>query len=174
MSRALVLRVRGALALAAALVLVGALAGPVAAEEHGTVFPAGVACADFDLAVDAGPQHGVASSNSWKVFYDDDGNVVRALFPGTGPELTLTNLTTEEALTLKSNASIISQVVEDDGTVTLTVLGHMVMIQFPTDFPPGPWTKLFVGRAVYSIDAQNVWTLLTSSGREVDICAALS
>ena len=52
------------------------------------IFPAGLACADFDLKVEASggtiKQHDIT---------DRSGEVVRVILAGTGPALTLTNLT---------------------------------------------------------------------------------
>jgi hypothetical protein len=61
-----------------------------------------------------------------------------------------------------------------DGSQTIEITGHNVLILFPTDFPPGPSTTLYVGRVVYSIDASGVYTVLEESGKKTDICAAVS
>ncbi len=44
---------------------------------------------------------------------------------------------------------------------------------FPTDIPAGPSTKLYIGRLDFSIDAGGTWTMLSRSGTQFDICAAL-
>jgi len=52
------------------------------------VFPAGVACADFDLQVE-----GSGGTIKQHAFTDRSGQVVRVVLAGTGPALALTNLT---------------------------------------------------------------------------------
>jgi hypothetical protein len=61
-----------------------------------------------------------------------------------------------------------------DGSRTVTLTGHNLLILFPTDVPPGPSTTLYVGRVVFTVDAGGVFTLESTSGRATDICAALS
>ena len=61
-----------------------------------------------------------------------------------------------------------------DGSQTLTVTGHNVLILFPTDVPAGPSTTLYVGRVVFTIGVDQVFTLKSASGKATDICAALS
>jgi hypothetical protein len=57
---------------------------------------------------------------------------------------------------------------------TVDALGYNVIILFPTDFPAGPSTTLYVGRVVYTVDAAGVFRIQTHSGPTTDICAALS
>ena len=52
------------------------------------VFPAGLACADFDLQVEA--SGGTIKQHD---FTERSGEVVSVVLAGTGPALTLTNLT---------------------------------------------------------------------------------
>jgi hypothetical protein len=40
--------------------------------------------------------------------------------------------------------------------------------------PAGPTTTLVVGRVVFTIGADGVFTLVSTSGTTTDICAALS
>ena len=61
-----------------------------------------------------------------------------------------------------------------DGSQTVTVTGHNVLILFPSDVPAGPSTTLYVGRVVYTIGTDGVFTLVSTSGTATDICAALS
>jgi hypothetical protein len=61
-----------------------------------------------------------------------------------------------------------------DGSQTVTVTGHNVLILFPTDVPAGPSTTLYVGRVVCTIGVDQVFTLKSTSGKATDICAALS
>lgn len=134
-------------------------------------FPAGYACADFDLRIDGSNNpHQV-----YKEFHDKNGNVVRRLTAGKGAGLTFKNLSTDATLALKSNGAVDNVSVASDGTETHVSTGHNVLILFPTDIPAGPSTTLYVGRVIFTVDAsQTTWTLLGSSGKSVDICAALS
>ena len=133
------------------------------------VFPAGLACADFDLKVEASggtiKQHDIT---------DRSGEVVRVILAGTGPALTLTNLTSGATYSTPSNGSVTHIAVNPDGTLTYRVTGHNILILFPTDVPPGPSTTLYVGQVGFTVDANAVFTVTSVAGRSVDICAALS
>ena len=133
------------------------------------IFPAGLACADFDLKVEASggtiKQHDIT---------DRSGEVVRVILAGTGPALTLTNLTSGATYSTPSNGSVTHIAVNPDGTLTYRVTGHNILILFPTDVPPGPSTTLYVGQVGFTVDAKAVFTVTSVAGRSVDICAALS
>ena len=133
------------------------------------VFPAGLACADFDLKVEASggtiKQHDIT---------DRSGEVVRVILAGTGPALTLTNLTSGATYSTPSNGSVTHIAVNPDGTLTYRVTGHNILILFPTDVPPGPSTTLYVGQVGFTVDANAVFTVTSMAGRSVDICTALS
>ena len=58
--------------------------------------------------------------------------------------------------------------------MTTVMTGHNILILFPTDIPAGPSTTLYVGRVVFTVDANGVYTLGSTSGRSTDICAALA
>lgn len=131
--------------------------------------PAGVACADFGVRVTIEGEQLVN-----RVFVDRDGNVVRILSAGTGPTLTLTNLSSGATFTTKSNGSVARTVFNSDGSQTVTLSGHNVLILFPTDVPAGPSSTLYAGRVAFTIDANEVFTVLQASGQATDICAALS
>jgi hypothetical protein len=165
--------VRGGIALAAAVLMIGVLAAPAAADEHDFVLPAGVACSDFDLALDFGPRVG-RDDLLVRDFYDRDGNLVRTLWGATGNALTFTNLGTGDTYQSRSNGAPSWTTYGPDGLMTVTAMAHQMLIWFPTDSPPGPWTRLYTGRVVFTIDANEVYTLLSTSGRFVDVCAALS
>ena len=141
---------------------------PGAAAAADLTFPAGVAC-DFELALDVagGDQHE-------HTFVDANGNTVRILSAGVGSQLTFTNLASGETLALRANGAVMRTVFNADGSQTVTTTGHNVLILFPTDVPAGPSTTLYVGRVVYTVDADAVFTLQSTSGRETDICAALT
>ena len=132
-------------------------------------FPAGTACT-FGLAIDGvgGDQRTDHS------FVDADGNTVRILSTGTGFQLTLTNLASGATLALPANGAVADTVFNADGSQTVTLTGHNVLILFPSDVPAGPSTTLYVGRVVYTADANGVFTLVSTSGTATDLCAALS
>jgi hypothetical protein len=141
---------------------------PGAAAAADPTFPAGVAC-DFELAVDVagGDQHE-------HTFVDANGNTVRILSAGVGSQLTFTNLSNDATIALPSNGSVTNTVFNADGSQTVTVTGHNVLILFPTDVPAGPSTTLYVGRVVFTVGVDGVFTLKSTSGTATDICAALS
>ena len=137
---------------------------------------------DFDFVLQAGEAcgafavhfEGSGSKQVVREFRDGNGNLVRTLSAGTGSDVTITNLSTGATLSLRSNGAV-SQITENpDGSQTVTRMGHNVLILFPTDVPAGPSTTLYVGRFVYTIDINQVFTLEEVSGQTTDICAALS
>jgi hypothetical protein len=140
-------------------------------------FPAGVACADFDLRLEIWNN---PDRKEPKVFKDENGNVVRILSTGKGNTLAFTNLLTNERLVLKANGANDHVAVNPDGLETHASTGHNVLILFPTDVPAGPSTTLYVGRIVFTVDANpnsptfGLFTLQSTSGNSTDICAALS
>jgi hypothetical protein len=153
----------------AVLTLVAVLSSGRPAHAELPPFPAGQACNNFDLKVD-----GFVVPEP-KEFKDKNGNVVRTLVAGKGSALTFTNLGTGATLSLKSNGSVTHTTFNPDGTQTVVATGHNVIILFPTDVPAGPSTTLYVGRVVYTVDpSTGVFTLQKTSGKTIDICAALS
>src|SRR4051812_36448722 len=103
-----------------------------AAAAEPLVFPAGQAC-DFGLAVDF-----AGAPQEERTF--GDANRVRTHRSGFGQQLTFTNLSTNATITLPANGSVGTTVSNADGSSTITVTGHNVWIQFPTDVPAGPST----------------------------------
>ncbi|MBT2325496.1 hypothetical protein J7E62_24490 [Variovorax paradoxus] len=155
-------------ATAFAFAAVMGLAGPAAAETLLLELPAGLAC-PFALRVE-----GTGANLVTKTFVDEQNNPVRTITAGKGFQLTFTNLSkTMNAVTFKSNGSVSKSTFNSDGTTTVQSTGHNGIILFPTDVPPGPTTTLYTGRVTYTIDANQVWTILTTSGKSVDICDAL-
>lgn len=132
--------------------------------------PAGLACAGFDLRVEIWNN----PNRVFKEFRDKDGNVVRILTAGKGNTLSFTNRSTNKKLSLKPNGSVEHVAFGLDGSQTWSVTGHNVLILFPTDVPAGPSTTLYVGRVVFTVDTNAVFTLQSVSGRSTDICAALT
>ena len=155
-------------------ILCGTAPAASAKPESGGTFgpvdlPAGTACTGFDVRVE-----GVDSKRHVKEFTDAEGNPVRTITAGKGYTLTFTNLATDQSITFESNGSVERTTVGADGTSTTAVTGHNVIILFPTDVPAGPSTTLYVGRTTYTVSVDGVWTIQSTSGSSVDICAALS
>jgi hypothetical protein len=157
--------VAAAVAMTAALAVLPGAAG--AAEP--LILPPGVACS-FGLQVEiVSGDHRVN-----RTFVDANGNTVRILEAGYGNQLTFTNTSTGSTLTLPANGSVSQTVINADGSKTVTLSGHNVLILFPTDVPAGPSTTLYVGRVVFTIDVNGDYTLVSTSGTARDICAELS
>jgi uncharacterized membrane protein len=132
-------------------------------------FPAGTACT-FGLAVD-----GVGGDQRvTREFVDANGNIVRILSAGRGHQLTFTNLSSNATFALPASGAVMNTVFNADGSQTVTLTGNNVLILFPSDVPAGPSTTLYVGRVVFTVDVNGVFTLVSTSGTEADICAALS
>lgn len=164
---------RTVVVLVVTLVLLVGSALPAFAQEDACptdlYLPAGNACADFDLNIVVGcGGHGMS-----RVFTDKDGNV-RSISAGTGTPLLFTNVSTGENFSTISNGSVWRKTFNADGTIDVVATGHSVIILFPTDVPAGPSTTLYVGQVVYRDDGYSNFTLLRTSGKSMDICAALS
>lgn len=162
--------------LIAALLAIGptAVAAPPekgpAPEDFSADLPAGLACPNFDLRIEAS-----GSNVTVRTFFDRKGEPVRILQAGRGYTLTYTNLNTGESLTIRPTGS--NRTTVDNGdTLTVTETGTAGIILFPTDKPNGPSSTQFYGRIVYTLldDGSNTLTSLTSSGTSIDICAELS
>jgi hypothetical protein len=152
-------------------------AAPPAFAADTLILPAGVGCPDFNLGIT------FAGGNLEEHdFTDGDGNVVRLFSGGKGVNVTYTNYGTRpkkplagESITIKTAGSVTSTVVNPDGTLTVTSTGHNGLILFPTDVPAGPTTTHYIGQLVYNVDpATGVFTLISTTGQERDICAELS
>jgi hypothetical protein len=134
-----------------------------AADSFTLDFPAGLAC-EFHLQVDAGNGN----------FHMKEFKNGRILLAGKGFSSTLTNLDTNDTLTLKSNGFTQTTTNNPDGTQTVVSTGHNIIFLFPTDTPAGPSTTLYVGRVVYTVDSFSNFDVQEASGNTADICAALS
>jgi hypothetical protein len=132
--------------------------------------PAGVACPDFALRLEysGGNLH-------VKEFKDENGDVVRTFTAGKGFILTFTNVDSGESVAIRTDGSVSSVTSNPDGTLTFTATGHFGFIIFPTDVPAGPATIVYTGRTVYNVDPDTgVFTLVSESGRQRDVCAELA
>ena len=153
---------------AAGLALSLSTVPPAVAADTAT-FEAGVACS-FPLQIvsaGAGPQVN-------KTFEAPDGSV-RILTAGKGSDLLFTNLATGATYTLSGNGAAQWVRVDAAGSARLTLMGHNVLIYFPTDDPAGPSTTLVVGREDIMVDLETShFTRLSRTGHTTDICAALT
>ena len=155
------------LAAAGVAAILTCVAVPTAASAADFVVPAGLAC-EFDLGITQTGEPAVS-----REFTDEEGDVVRTLTAGRGTALVFTNMSTGQTYSLKANGSVTSATSETDGGMTARSTGHNVIIMFPTDVPPGPSTTLYVGRVTYDVGEGDFFTITSSSGRTVDICAEL-
>jgi hypothetical protein len=110
-----------------------------------------------------------------KKFTDKTGKFVRIIEAGQGWQLTFTNEENGSTLVIKPNGSVRRTTnINPNGSSTVTSTGHNILIFFPTDVPTGPSTIQYVGRVVYKVDPNGVFTLRQATGKQNDICAALS
>lgn len=164
------IRSRRASALAAvvSLALAAALAAPAAAAEPAfqATFEAGLACPAFDLQVTG---YGTGSQVV-REFTRPDGTVL-SLTAGTGYALRFANGSTGATYDLRANGAVSWSSWAGDGSGTMTLLGHNVVILFPAD--GGPSTTLYTGRVQIGVAADATWTVGKVAGSRVDLCAAL-
>jgi hypothetical protein len=132
------------------------------------VFPAGEACDDFDVNVDAGPGHGA----NFRVFEDEDGNLVRILITGTSPHLVITNLESGKSYTLVSKGQRQQIKFNDDGTTTIMATGH-TMVQWASVDDPSSELIAYIGYLEILVDEDGIFHLVKATGRQIDICAIL-
>ncbi|HEX5858097.1 MAG TPA: hypothetical protein VFY91_08320 [Microbacterium sp.] len=131
-------------------------------------FPAGDAC-DFELTVEGTPSaHPVE-----RLHEDSEGNPVRLIQAGKGYALTFTNESSGATFSSPSNGGATRTEFHPDGSRTVTLTGHNLLIMFPTDVPAGPTTELYVGRVTIDIDTDAVFTITSSSAKTVDVCEEL-
>lgn len=136
---------------------------------------------DFVLEVDAGLACPFAlaveirgGSQVYKEFQDMNGELVRSLSAGKGSALTFINRETGATLALMPNGAVTHITYREDGTQEWVTTGHNVLILFPTDIPAGPSTTQYIGRVVFTVDTEGIFTLQSVAGRSTDICAALT
>jgi hypothetical protein len=170
------------LAVAGALVLTGV---PPASADHQepTILATGLGCPNFQLGISS-----TGSDPLVRKFEDKEGNVVRTISVGNDVILTYTNYGTGpidpethlpeagKTISFKTAGSVTRTRVNDDGTTTVTQTGHNGLILFPNDLPEGVGpsaTQYAGGRTVFTIDKEGIFTSVSTSGKAVDICAAL-
>jgi hypothetical protein len=149
---------------------------PALADDVSFILPAGTGC-EFNLGVSwtGGNLH-------TKEFVDENGNPVRILTAGKGVLLTYTNYGTKpkkpvegESITIRTDGSVTEIEVNPDGTLTYTATGHNGLVLYPGDVPAGPSATQYVGKIVFTVDpATGIFTLVSTSGSAVDVCAELA
>lgn len=153
----------------AALITGGALVGAAPAHAAPLVLPPGTAC-EFTLSLEQ-----TGGNLHTKEFFDKNGNLVKIITAGKGTVNTYTNVDTGESISINTAGSVSKTVVNPDGTLTVTATGHNGLILFPTDVPAGPSTVQYTGKIVYNVDpATGIFTLVSTSGRSINICDELS
>ena len=156
-----------------AAALLGSVAATAAEAEPSAapvVYPAGQACAGFDLQIDS-----TGGKSRTREFTDESGNLLRTITTGPGPALTFTNLASGATYSTPSNGSVTKVQYNADFSTTLTLSGHNILILFPSDVPAGPSTTLQIGRVVVEVSADTgAFTVTSLAGQSIDICAALS
>lgn len=141
--------------------------------DFSVTFPAGLGCA-FELRIDGwyGNDNRVE-----RTFKEDKNGYIRSISAGIGSALRYTNTSNQKTLSTKANGAVThTMTYNQDGSQTVSSNGHNVLVLFPTDFPPGPATILYIGRVVYTVAPPAMggfWTVRSFSGKTVDICAAL-
>lgn len=124
--------------------------------------PAGVAC-DFPLKI--------YSTGGSPRTHDAHGV---AITTRGGQALTFVNDATGDTFSTPSNGSNTRVTTLADGTQRWEALGHTLLILFPSDVPAGPTTTIYTGRIVFTVAPDLTYTLLSTSGRSLDVCAELS
>ncbi|MFJ4171695.1 hypothetical protein ACIPY3_19500 [Paenarthrobacter sp. NPDC089714] len=170
------------LRLAPVAILLAALLAPAApaAADEPLILGKGIGCPDFNLGLES--KGGILHT---KEFVDKNGDIVRILTAGKGVVLTYTNYGTDPAapvagksVTIRTDGSVSNATLNPDGTYTVRTSGHYGIIWFPSDVPPtppGPATIQFIGTVVFNVDpTTGVFTFVSSSGKQRDICAELS
>ena len=133
--------------------------------------PAAESCEEFDLGI---------SGTNGKVtqITFNNGKLFRV---GKGVLLTYTNLDTGKTYTVNTAGTAGRYTQNPDGTWTFEATGHTGFVYFSTDVVGpgqlGPQATQYTGRLLLTIDSPetlNVLSVDATSGKTVDICAALS
>ena len=129
--------------------------------------PAGIAC-EFQLTLQ-GLDLGHIQVR------DQLGRAGMVITAGKAGALQFINDSTQANLTVPGKGAVSIRVPNGDGTDTLTLTGHWVIVWFPTDNPVGPSTIQYLGRLVINVAPGEIFTLVSLNGQQLtDICAALS
>ena len=127
---------------------------------------AGMACS-FEVAAQP-----VINKEFTKTFPPEPNGDVVVLINGRLVEQ-VTNVSTGKSITVNISGPA-TEVLHSDGSATLTVRGSSFLILFPTDITPGPAFLINTGRYVATFNAAGQETLISQSGTQFDVCAALS
>ena len=104
----------------------------------------------------------------------ENSEPIRSISAGKGDVLRLVNFDSGASLLIKPTAASVTRTTYNpDGSTTTTQSGNNTILLFPTDIPKGPRTILYVGTVRYTTSATGRTTITSSSGKQVDICAAL-
>jgi hypothetical protein len=154
------------IAVATGLAVVAA-AGPASADTSWTLeFPAGMFCA-FPLTIS-----GEGGQKTARELPAKDGDV-RVLTAGKGQALTYTNAATGYHFSTRANGAVSWTIQHTDGSQTLRLMGHNVVLMSPTDVL-GPSATVYTGRVVIEVDTAGVWEVVADNGTALDICAELT
>jgi hypothetical protein len=131
-------------------------------------FPKGLACAGFELA--GAP---VVNNEVAKIFPADANGDVRIIVTGSLVER-VTNVDSGKSIAVNVSGPVF--VTEHpDGSATLDFGGRSgPIVFFPTDIPAGPRAFINSGRVVVTVTPTDQFILVSQSGHEEDVCAALS
>jgi hypothetical protein len=144
----------------------GTLAGVVVLAVGETVLPANAAdlvfssCPGFDLGLTPLTSHGNPAQAGPRA-------IVAA---GSGTSI-LDNETTGATIPFHG-AGAFNVAESPDGSVTLTATGRTIVFLFDTD-PGGPATTLYTGRVVSVVSPDGTFSVISHTGRTVDVCALL-
>lgn len=168
----ILMKVLSRIAVLTAVLLAGSSAAaaappPIRSDLLPTIVPAGEGC-DFKLQVE-----GTDAKARVKTFKNG-----RQITSGKGYLVTYTNLKSKESLTFETNGSAeIWSAPDANNVVTVTATGSNGLVLFSTDLPEDltPSAIQYTGRIVYTIDLDTgLFTLISSSGQQRDLCAELS
>lgn len=146
-----------------------ALAAPASADTQTITFDGPTAVCKFPVVVTFTGQ----GSQMSKSFYDKAGNL-RTISAGTGYALTFTNgADTNHTFSTAPNGAVNRSWTYADGSSIGVMTGHNAVFMYASDVG-GMKARLYTGKVVISIDPRGTWTIVTNSGREIDVCAALT
>ena len=139
---------------------------PLPPPDSPQIWDAGYACT-FPLKIDLS-----GSKYHLLPFVDKDGNE-RVIIDGKGSLVTVTNTDTGAMLTLKAYGFSVHETYDSEGMILDTITGHVMVINYPRP-DSDVWTRLYVGQLLMSTDPSTSFSDLVSfSGKQTDICAAL-
>jgi hypothetical protein len=158
-----------------ALVLVLMPAAPAFAADGGCApgtlcFPAGTACANFDLQI----QLGGAGHALHREFLAKDGSIVHVLAACNENALAFTNVTSAATLGFTPHQSLIRIMLNPDDTRTEVATGHSIIVVSPRHASASPSAMLYTGRVIYVVAPGEIFTAWEVGEDATDICAGLS